>query len=353
MLAGEYAVLEPNYELIVLAVDRFVYGSLTLADANTVSLENYQLMNIPWSFAEDNLQIATDDSRKVYVECAMEIALTYLRENNITWQPFSLAIRSELDDEKSGRKYGLGSSAAVTVTVISVILEKFAPSLATKEIIFKLAAITHIIIQGNGSGADIAASTYGGVLAYKSFQAEWLKKMYEKSPNLTELVESEWKYLHIEPLEFPINLIKFAVGWTGQPASTGQLVAKILQLKETNPKAFSTFLRDSAVAVEKIKEAIITKNKRMFFQSIDDNHQALATLGKISGAPIETQGLRDLANLTKQVGGAGKLSGAGGGDCGLAFASTNEQITRIKEKWRQANIAPLSLQIHLQGVNFS
>src|SRR5690625_7706145 len=97
----------------------------------------------------------------------MEIALTFLQENNVSWHPFSLSIKSELDDEQSGRKYGLGSSAAVTTAAISVILQAFAPTLATKEVIFKLAAITHINIQGSGSGADIAASTYGGVLAYK------------------------------------------------------------------------------------------------------------------------------------------------------------------------------------------
>src|SRR5690625_1205737 len=145
MLAGEYAVLEPNYELIVLAVNRFVYVTLKLADTNTVTLENYHLTNVPWTFTGQELHISSDDSRKEYVEYAMEIALTYLQENNITWQPFSLSIKSELDDDLSGRKYGLGSSAAITTAVISIILEKFAPSLAAKETIFKLAAITHII----------------------------------------------------------------------------------------------------------------------------------------------------------------------------------------------------------------
>jgi len=349
MMAGEYAVLEPHYELLVMAVDRYVYATLQLTKGNFVTLENFHLTNVPWVFSSERLKIATDDSRKDYVEHAMEIALTYLQENDVSWRPFSLSIKSELDEEQSGRKYGLGSSAAVVTAAISVILKKFAPELATKETIFKLAAITHINIQGNGSGADIAASTYGGVLAYKSFQANWLKEAYAKSETLTKLLSSDWKYLHIEPLSFPTHLIKLCVGWTGSPASTGKLVDKILQLKETNEKAYDSFLTNSKRAVKQIKQAIQMKDIQRFYKGIEQNRQTLAALGHLSTAPIETERLRELAKCAQEIGGVGKLSGAGGGDCGIAFVQSKEQVKMLQEKWRQLNIQPLTLQIELEG----
>lgn len=349
MMAGEYAVLEPHNELLVMAVDRYVYATLQFTKECSVTLENFHLTNIPWTFSNSRLKIATDDTRKNYVEHAMEIALTFLQENNVSWHPFSLSIKSELDDEQSGRKYGLGSSAAVVTAAISIILKKFAPQLATEEAIFKLAAITHINIQGNGSGADIAASTYGGVLAYKSFQANWLKEAFAKSNTLTKLLNSNWDYLHIEPLAFPTELLKLCVGWTGNPASTGKLVDKILQLKETNKAAYDSFLTNSKRAVKQIKEAIQKKDVQCFYEGIEKNRKTLATLGHLSTAQIETERLKELATCAIDVGGVGKLSGAGGGDCGIAFVQSDEQVKKLREKWHQLDIQPLNLQIESKG----
>src|SRR5690625_5185392 len=136
MVAGEYAVLEPNYELIVMAVNRFVYATLTTDDTYTLTLENFNLTNIPWELQEGTVHIYSEDERTNFVQQAMEIALNYLTEQNVLFTPFHLTIKSELDDTTSKQKYGLGSSAAVVTAVISVILEKYAPTLATKDTIF-------------------------------------------------------------------------------------------------------------------------------------------------------------------------------------------------------------------------
>src|SRR5699024_11854730 len=98
------------------------------------------------------------------------------------------------------------------------------------ELIFKLASIAHVKIQGNGSGADIAASTYGGVLEYTSFQAEWLLKEIEQTSNIVELVEKEWKYLSINVTAFPPE-VDIVVGWTGKTDSTKSYVNDIMRLR--------------------------------------------------------------------------------------------------------------------------
>src|SRR5699024_10821121 len=87
------------------------------------------------------------------------------------------------------------------------------------EVVFKLASIAHVRIQGNGSGADIAASTYGGVLEYASFQADWLLQQLEQTMHISDLVEKQWTFLSIHAATFPSE-VDVSVGWTGEPAST-------------------------------------------------------------------------------------------------------------------------------------
>src|SRR5699024_673333 len=149
-----------------------------------------------------------------------------------TIKPFSLTLQSELDDPETGAEYGIGSSAAVVTSIVEAILTIDLGNEVEKELIFKLESIAHVKIQGNGSGAEIAVSTYGGVLEYTSFQAEWLLKESEQTPNIIELVEKEWKYLSIHVTAFPPE-VDIVVGWTGKPASTKSLVNDILRLRHT------------------------------------------------------------------------------------------------------------------------
>src|SRR5690625_6892029 len=90
------------------------------------------------------------------------------------------------------------------------------PEQMSKMLVFIIASLAHVITQGNGSGADIAASSFTGMIEYTSFQAEWLLKAYKKSTSITQLIESEWKYLSIKELSLPES-VQLVVGWTGSP----------------------------------------------------------------------------------------------------------------------------------------
>src|SRR5690606_31188203 len=99
----------------------------------------FNLHHLTWHF--DGKRVIFDDysPRLKFVTSALATALTYLREKKVETTPFSLTVRSELDDEKTGAKYGLGSSAAVVTSVITAVLEKFLPSRPSRYLIFKLA----------------------------------------------------------------------------------------------------------------------------------------------------------------------------------------------------------------------
>ncbi|WP_164214311.1 phosphomevalonate kinase [Virgibacillus sp. YIM 98842] len=342
MVAGEFAVLEPHHQLVVMAVDRFVYTTIEQNRTNVLSLHDFQLEDMSWEFRNNEVEIASDDKRLKFVQHAMKITLAYLRERSIIPGPFKLGIKSELDDA-SGAKYGLGSSAAVVTSVVSAILKKFASEETDKELLFKLASIAHVTVQGNGSGADIAASSFGGFLEYTSFQAEWLLDLYHNSASITEMLKTDWIYYTSKAIQPPEN-VYVCIGWTGKPASTGKLVHEVLKLKDANPEQFRQFLNASEEAVDLFLAGMREKDLPRLLKGVKQNRAALKTVGKHASVNIETPLLSKLCDTAEQFGGAGKPSGAGGGDCGIAFMPTKESAEAVMEAWKQEGIKPLTIK---------
>src|SRR5699024_5029013 len=135
-----------------------------------------------------------------------------------------------------------------------------------------------------------------------------------KKPNIIDLIESKWIYLSINQTTLPTE-IDVVVGWTGKPASTKSLVNDVLRLRETAKEQYEAFLDFSKQAVEKIIYGMKYDDVAMFLNGISENRQALAIVGVHADVPIETEKLAKLSDIAERFGGAGKLSGAGGGDC--------------------------------------
>src|SRR5699024_11612694 len=131
--------------------------------------------------------ISEEDSRLRFVQQAMEVSLRYLEENQVVVTPVQLQIHSELDDA-SGVKYGLGSSAAVVTGVVRSLLTYFFTEKPTDMLVFKIASIAHVVTQGHGAGADIAAASFHGVLKDTYFHAERLVREAAEALSVTELV---------------------------------------------------------------------------------------------------------------------------------------------------------------------
>ena len=93
---------------------------------------------------------------------------------------FHLTIDSNLADN-SGQKYGLGSSAAVLVSVVKALNEFYGLELSNLYI-YKLAVIANMKLQSLSS-CDIAVSVYSGWLAYSTFDHDCKQQMEETSVN--------------------------------------------------------------------------------------------------------------------------------------------------------------------------
>lgn len=349
IIAGEYAILEPHHQAVVIAVDRFVTATIRSSDEQKVSLPSLGLINVTWQYtADQGMSFGSTDSRLHFIGRAMTIAHAYLSRQGIALAPYELTIESELDDP-SGRKYGLGSSGAVVVAAVAAVLHllcgerELAP-----ELLFKLAAIAHFQAQGSGSGIDVAASAYGGWLRYASFQPDWLAGRLAQCAEPSLLVDEPWPFFVACPLTPPSDL-RLCIGWTGSPASTGPLVKQIRSYQQQQPDAFERFLEETTEAVDELIQSLEDGSVTGAIAALAHNRVALARLGSDAGVPIETPALAELHRIAQAYGGAGKPSGAGGGDCGVALLPDERHIPALYRDWQRAGIDPLSLKVSDRG----
>ncbi len=347
-IAGEYAVLEPGHPAMVIAVNRYMKGDIRPNREYHLSLPGLGLDSLYWTYEDGEVVFAKTSKRLSFIKNTLEVCLQYLSERQIPLAPFSLRITSELDDA-SGKKYGLGSSAATAVTVVTSILHFFHQRdvQVSRELIFKLASIAHFKTQGNGSCADIAASTYGGWIQYSIFDQRWLIREIASKKPLKEILSRKWPGLEITKITPPDSL-HLCVGWTGEKASTASMVGRIQHLKQDHRESYEQFLADSKASVQKILAGFQENDMNKVFQGIRSNRAALKKLGDLTGVPIETEELRNLIETANRYG-VGKTSGAGGGDCGIAFVTDESDIERLKATWRNQDIYPLELSVSPEG----
>src|SRR5699024_6900835 len=98
-----FAVLEPYQTLAVMAVDRFVYATVDTSHIPLLSLDNFELYDITWTYANKKVTVHSKDKRVRFVENALTIVCIYLQEQAIPIRSVHISIRSELDDA-SGKK---------------------------------------------------------------------------------------------------------------------------------------------------------------------------------------------------------------------------------------------------------
>ena len=343
-IAGEYAVVENGYPAILVALDQFVTCSIeeSAAEVGKIISRQYHNNALQWHRLGEQMVVDNRDNPFSYILSAIKVTEEYARSFARELRIFDLHIDSQLDSD-SGKKYGLGSSAAVTVATVKALC-RFYNLPVTKDEIFKLAAIAHFEVQGNGSLGDVAASVYGGWIAYHSFDRQWLAQQ-RKYLDLRTLVDLPWPDLKIESLKAPSNL-HLLIGWTGKPASTSQLVDKISLFKARQQKEYRQFLEDSKHCIQRMVDGFHNADLESIKNEIRYNRELLKQLGTNSGVHIETPVLNKLCEIAEDFGGAAKTSGAGGGDCGIVAIDRDSNFKLVLKKWAANKIEQLPLSVH-------
>ncbi|WP_280344067.1 phosphomevalonate kinase [Nocardia neocaledoniensis] len=294
--------------------------------------------------AGDRLVPATPDGAVpaafAYVFAAVSVVEQLRVAREIPARPCDVAISTDLGDA-DGRKYGLGSSAAVTVATVAA-LGRFHGLELTAMQRYRLAVLATITVNPRASGGDVAASTWGGWLAYGSPDRGAVAEIAARD-GIDAALRAPWPGLSVHPLPTPAGLT-LRVGWTGNPASTPALVGAATWARGDR----TVFHARSNDCVRRLSTAIEADDAAAVRAEIDCARELLLGLDDTARLGIMTPRLRALCAAGAAVGAAAKPSGAGGGDCGIAVIERTRTtaLAELTDRWVAAGIRPLPLRTH-------
>lgn len=271
-------------------------------------------------------------------------------------------------------KLGLGSSAAVTVaaTALALVSDHKAVPLIDRELVLSIATAAHANAQGarsspdstadlakavsaggvrdsstdltrprsrresmgsfpgtRGSGADVAASVYGGVIAFQ-------------------------RGATVDRLTWPsgVRLIPF---FTGVSADTVSFVRDVSAARDREPAAVNAALqaidRASRAALQAcaVRSAEIASNALMSALSLAA--AAMDQLALATRLPLVPSSVVAARGAMTRLGGTAKTTGAGGGDVAIAVIPATEDVTLARRYLIEAGCQPLQLAVDQTGVD--
>jgi phosphomevalonate kinase len=291
-IVGEYTVVNGRLPAILIPTRKGIQVSVHKAKKFKITNQQFQ----------DHNQVFTSlaEIKEPLIRLSVEVVRQYVQELKKDFTPFSMKIISHISS--SEMKYGLGSSGALVVACIGCLL-KFYGIKATPMTRYKLAVKAMLDHQTSSSYADLAVSSFNKPIYYKKFNDVFQSRL--KTLSVMNAIETDWEELTISPLlDHPV--LKPIVIFTGVPASSSHFVSKVLPfLTEDRRKAMLTIIQKTTT--------------EQFLDGIKEAHAWLLTLGEESQQALYTNEMKQILEIITRFGGAGKFSGAGGGDCMIAY----------------------------------
>lgn len=285
MLLGEHAVLH-GYPALVAALDTRLKVILTPLENQQLCIESSlgQWQSHLSDLAE--LPIAGHPLRFVFAGIQQVAAQADLPTG------LMITIESEIDSTM-----GLGSSAALSVALVAVLRRWLYLDTAHEVILAEAVALIRQV-QGRGSGADAAASCYGGLVRYDadSKQAQPLLLEAKKAIPTLRLI------------------------YTGYKTPTADVIAMVTKWAQAKPQAYADIYKSMGELVTSAEAAILQADWPSFAKVINAYQQQMVALG------VCDQGTQKAINAAWQQVTAGnqlaavKISGSGLGDCILGLA---------------------------------
>lgn len=268
MLIGEHAVLR-GHDSICCAIDHEIKVILSIRDDDKV------IVNSRIACHETDINKLSDHPKLSFVmEC---LRASFLPSG----------INIDIESEKLPPNIGFGSSAAVVSALLGVLnfwifqkIDQYSIHQQGLEIIKK--------IQGRGSGADLAASIFGGVVSYK-----------------------------INPVE--INFLKYNIKkltfvYCGYKKSTSDVLKIIEDAENKNNKLYKSIFKQMGIISKNSIKSWREENLSEVYSYFCKYHQLMCEIG------LNTKEIDKIVCLMKNAGLNGvKISGSGLGDCVLGF----------------------------------
>ena len=308
MLFGEHAVVY-NRPCIVTTVDQrirvlieLVFGDEIKIDAPEVGVADYtkklgllgQHKNLP-----KGVQF-------------LEMSILNFFEKYKVKSGLKIETKSEFSSE-----FGFGSSSAVTVAALKGLSELFKIKMDNKKL-FDLAYKTVLSVQEVGSGFDLTAAIWGGTIFF---------------------VTGGEKVIPLKVKKLPL-----VVGYTGIKADTPTMVKKVASLRENNKKLVDSIFDQISLLTNKAKTVLLRGNFKKTGELMNLNQELLDALG------VNTKELSNLIIAARETGAWGaKLSGAGGGDCMIAFVK-EEKRKAVESAIQKAGGGVIKVRPNAEGV---
>ncbi len=294
MLLGEHAVLHGRRAL-VCAINRRITVRLRPLDDDRVRIES------SLGSYEGTLQFLVDHPSFRFVLQAIRQHLDRIPSG------FELRIDSEFSAD-----IGFGSSAAVTVATHAAILNWLLGNPLDPLTLFDQSLQTVHEVQGRGSGADVAASVFGGIVGYST------------SPSF-------------EPVNVTVPLTAV---YCGYKMPTPEVIRSVEQLRAINPDKYERIFDEMDASAIKAVECLRRHDLPGFGDILNRNQQLMDEMG------VNTPELQEIVNALQadpDVFGA-KISGSGLGDCavGLGYAVLNDLDYPV----HHLDITPTGVEYH-------
>ncbi len=228
-------------------------------------------------------------------------------------------------DPASGRKFGLGSSAALATALVTALDTLFHAGLD----VHRIAAAAHRNYQsGRGSGADVAASFAGGTIRFHK-----LDPQHDDRPR-------------VQAIRWPAGL-EYRVLWSGRAADTARKLRQLEERKAMECKSADALAASAAVV-----------------SSLWDSSSADAVLGALRTFVADLQqfstendigifdaGHQELVAPAASLELVYKPCGAGGGDIGVVFGASASALNAFCEHATASGFTCLDTAVAARGVS--
>ena len=305
MLMGEHGVLRGK-AAIVCAIDKRINIRLTPNATNYIHISDTNL---------GKLKLSLNEIQTVKPFSFVLSAILHFKNKIKTG--FDLDIDAEFSSE-----LGLGSSAAVTAGTIAVLGEWLLGKKLTNKKIFLLARKVILQVQSVGSCADLAASVFGGVLAYQS------------------------KPLKVTQLPLIENLTAV---YCGYKTPTSDVIKLVNAASLNQPKLYTGIFTAMHIcvlsAIDAIKSGDLSALGKLCLQ-----HQGLQYALGVSDQLLDNL-VRELA-ACKGIYGA-KISGSGLGDCIIGIGKISEQVFPIDANQQNIGVVQIAISVDPEGLCYA
>lgn len=302
MLMGEHAVLRGKHA-IVMSIDQHIQVTLQARLDRAIHIKS----------TLGTYQGSLDKKPPIKNNLSYVINMIHNYWDDIP-HGFDLCVTSNISDQ-----HGLGSSAAVVAATHACFLHWIHGQPAQPDTIFDAGLRTIHTLKKVGSGADLAASVYGGTV------------LYLQTPRL------------IQPLQAqpPIKVI-----YSGKKTPTDQVIAHVQQRWAQSPDQLSQFDESMDALTLAAVSCINTQAWQDLGKLCLQQQQLLAELGVHTP---ELQAAIDTLVQHPKVTGA-KISGSGLGDCVVGICQDHDASLEQLPLNCQAPLLQLDVHPSTQGV---